>query len=600
MAGRDRSAPDAARPIRVPGAVHVVLVGPRPERLAAQLAGLAARRPIAVELADSAALPNRVRDAAANRHAFAAIDTAVVVPDEALLRIVDDPTLRLATLVRRGAGPHPVATDGSIVLSSATAWHPVPGGDGDAVGVVYVRAAVAGAVAERLDGLDPALAALDPIDLLLVALVRDAALPPVTAVALDPLPGGRAADAEAVTALASDVGQVDAADLASRTAARTGDGFYSTFVLRRIAARVTPWAVRRGIQANAVTVLSALIGVAGAVSFAFGTYPALVLGALLLQVSIVLDCVDGEIARVTRTRSPFGAWLDAATDRLKEYAALAGLAIGAGPGWWWVATAGMVVQTARHMHDFAFAKGVLAAYRRARERDTRSLSDTSPWKRAAGSQSGESGSASMWVRRVIHMPIGERWLVLSVAALLNAPGAGLVAYLALAVLSGGWTLLGALRRNTSGMAESGTVVRRTLADYRDDGVLLPFTTGRRPGGVLGWLLPSALTVAEGAVLVGLTQAVAADWAAAAFLWFAVVAWHRYDVVYRRGGETPMVPSVVSMLGGGWPARIAALLLGAAFGVLPAVLVAGTIWMTLVYVPESLATGVRTRRIEAWA
>jgi hypothetical protein len=62
----------------------------------------------------------------------------------------------------------------------------------------------------------------------------------------------------------------------------------------------------------------------------------------------------------------------------------------------------------------------------------------------------------------------------------------------------------------------------------------------------------------------------------------------------------MVPSVVSMLGGGWPARIAALLLGAAFGVLPAVLVAGTIWMTLVYVPESLATGVRTRRIEAWA
>jgi hypothetical protein len=49
-------------------------------------------------------------------------------------------------------------------------------------------------------------------------------------------------------------------------------------------------------------------------------------------------------------------------------------------------------------------------------------------------------------------------------------------------------------------------------------------------------------VAEGAVVVGLTQAVAADWAAAAFRWFAVVAWHRYDVIYRRGGETPAVPS----------------------------------------------------------
>jgi phosphatidylglycerophosphate synthase len=593
-AGRDRRAPTGT------GAVRVVVVGTPRDRLVQQLAGLRARRPIAVELADPATLPERLREAATNRHAFAAIDTAVVVPDEALLRIVDDPTLRLATLVSRRTGSHPVATDGSVVLSSATTLHPVSGSDADAVGVVYVSAAVAGAVAERLNDLDPALAVQDPLDLFLATLVRDAEMPPVTAVPLDPLPGGRAADLAAAAALSDQVAHVDAADLASRTAARTGDGFYSTFVLRRIAARVTPWAVRRGIPANAVTVLSALIGVAGAVSFAFGSYPALALGALLLQVSIVLDCVDGEIARVTRTRSPLGAWLDAATDRLKEYAALAGLAIAAGPHFWWVATAGMVVQTARHMHDFAFSKGVLAAYRRARERDTRPLIDTSPWVRPAGSQAGESGSASMWIRRVIHLPIGERWLVLTVAALLNAPGAGLVAYLALAVLSAGWTLLGALRRHTPGMAESGTVFRRTLADYRDDGVLLPLTLGRGPGGVLGWLLPSALTVAEGAVVVGLTQAVAADWAAAGFAWFAVVAWHRYDVIYRRGSETPAVPSIVSMLGGGWPARIAALLLGAAFSLLPAVLVVGTIWMALVYVPESLATGLRTRRLEAWS
>jgi hypothetical protein len=312
--------------------------------------------------------------------------------------------------------------------------------------------------------------------------------------------------------------------------------------------------VHRRIPANTVTVLSALVGVAAAISFAFGTYPALVFGALLLQVSLVLDCVDGEIARATRTRSPFGAWLDAATDRLKEYAALAGLAIAAGAGWWWVATAGMVVQTARHMHDFAFSKGVLAAYRRARERDTRPLTDTSAWVRPTGSSAGESGSASMWLRRVIHMPIGERWLVLSVAALLDAPGAGLVTYLALAVLSGGWTLLGALRRTTSAVAEFGTVFRRTLADYRDDGVLLPLTLGRGPGGVLGWLPfgPHSGRRCRGH---------RADpdrrrrLGAAAFVWFALVAWHRYDVIYRRGGETPAVPTMVSILGGGWPARI---------------------------------------------
>jgi hypothetical protein len=54
---------------------------------------------------------------------------------------------------------------------------------------------------------------------------------------------------------------------------------------------------------------------------------------------------------------------------------------------------------------------------------------------------------------------------------------------------------------------------------------------------------------------------------------------------------------VSVLGGGWPARVVAIVVGAATGALPVVLVAGTVWMALVYVPESLATGLRTRRLE---
>ena len=67
-----------------------------------------------------------------------------------------------------------------------------------------------------------------------------------------------------------------------------------------------------------------VVGLAAAALFAVGEPVALVAGALLLQLSLVLDCVDGDVARYTRRFSPLGAWLDASTDRLKEFACYAG------------------------------------------------------------------------------------------------------------------------------------------------------------------------------------------------------------------------------------------------------------------------------------
>lgn len=573
-------------------AVHVAIPRASPgagdRALAEQLGRLPARRRIVVETAADwlSSLDAAARDGAA----VGVIASCTVVPDEALLRLFDDPSLRVGALVSQRQGEHPVGTDGVTILSAGTAIHPVPNSDAGSVGVLYACAASAGALLAGARDAVQAWPEADAVDLALAAAVRTGPAP-VSAVRLDPLPGGRAPDAAAAARLHTDVASVDAAALASRNAARSGDGFYSTFALRRIAAHLTPWAVRRGVPANLVTAVSALIGLGGSAAFALRSYPALMIGAVLLQLSLVLDCVDGEIARTTRTRSPFGAWLDAATDRVKEYAALAGLAVAAGPGWWWVAAAGMVVQTARHLQDFAFAKGALAAARRATLRDRRPLGDTTAWVRPAGAAPGESRTASMWLRRVIHMPIGERWLVLSVAAVLDAPAAALDAYLALAALSGLWAMLGAIRRSTPAVLRYDGALAATLVAYRDDGV--PPLTRLRARGLLGWLLPSLVTLLEGAVVLGATEAAAPHWAAAAFGWFAIVAWHRYDVIYRRGGDTPLVPTAISALGGGWLLRSVVVLLGAALGVLPAVLVAGAGWLLVVYLPESLRAGLRT-------
>ena len=66
-----------------------------------------------------------------------------------------------------------------------------------------------------------------------------------------------------------------------------------------------------------------------AAAFATGERWGLVAGAILLQAAFTTDCVDGQLARYTRTFSKLGAWLDSIFDRSKEYVCFAGLAIGA-------------------------------------------------------------------------------------------------------------------------------------------------------------------------------------------------------------------------------------------------------------------------------
>lgn len=67
--------------------------------------------------------------------------------------------------------------------------------------------------------------------------------------------------------------------------------------------------VRLDMSANAVTTLSLVIGLIGCYLLALGPGPDLV-GCMLLLVWLVLDHVDGNLARFYRTQSKFGDFLD--------------------------------------------------------------------------------------------------------------------------------------------------------------------------------------------------------------------------------------------------------------------------------------------------
>jgi 1L-myo-inositol 1-phosphate cytidylyltransferase / CDP-L-myo-inositol myo-inositolphosphotransferase len=98
------------------------------------------------------------------------------------------------------------------------------------------------------------------------------------------------------------------------------DGVVDTYFNRKVANRLTGLFVKAGWSPNAITSLSILIGLLAAVLFAQGTYLAGIVGALLFQMSAIVDCCDGDVARLTFQESRFGERLDLIGDNVVHMA----------------------------------------------------------------------------------------------------------------------------------------------------------------------------------------------------------------------------------------------------------------------------------------
>jgi phosphatidylglycerophosphate synthase len=120
------------------------------------------------------------------------------------------------------------------------------------------------------------------------------------------------------------------------------EGFVDRYFNRKLSRWFTRLFLAIGLSPNSITILATLVGLLSAAGFGMGTYTAGVFAAILFQLSAVIDCCDGEVARLTFTESPFGAWLDIAMDNVVHIAIFAGIAAGLyvtqiGQGQAWVA-----------------------------------------------------------------------------------------------------------------------------------------------------------------------------------------------------------------------------------------------------------------------
>jgi phosphatidylglycerophosphate synthase len=103
--------------------------------------------------------------------------------------------------------------------------------------------------------------------------------------------------------------------------------------MRRLSPYLTRFLLAVGLSANAVTALMIPVGLLAALALSFaGMLPALA-AVVLVQLQLLLDCCDGEVARWRQTFSPKGIYLDQLSHYTTEAALVAALGVRADGGW---------------------------------------------------------------------------------------------------------------------------------------------------------------------------------------------------------------------------------------------------------------------------
>ncbi|MER5181126.1 DUF5941 domain-containing protein [Streptomyces sp. NPDC002896] len=411
----------------------------------------------------------------------------------------------------------------------------------------------------------------------------------VAAVPADPQAGNEARQA---------VAAVDEEAIRLRSAVKSRDGFFTTFCISPYSRYIARWCARRGLTPNQVTTASLFTALIAAGCAATGTRGGFVAAGALLLFSFVLDCTDGQLARYSLQYSTLGAWLDATFDRAKEYAYYAGLALGAARGGddvWALALGAMVLQTCRHVVDFSF-----------NEANHDATANTSPT--AALSDKLDSVGWTVWVRRMIVLPIGERWAMIAVLTAVTTPRITFYVLLIGCAIAATYTTAGRVLRSLTRKAHRTDRAAQALADLTDSGPLaqvfaralksaarlLPppvyafvggvvvvtvsaltdfggpwpvvaalvycVTSGiavSRPlKGALDWLVPPFFRAAEyGTFLVLAANSGVNGALPAAFGLVAAVAYHHYDTVYRIRGNTGAPPHWLVRAIGGHEGRV---------------------------------------------
>ncbi|NUR83313.1 MAG: CDP-alcohol phosphatidyltransferase family protein [Nonomuraea sp.] len=381
----------------------------------------------------------------------AVLPADLVAHTEALALLLEHPAHDSAALVCADpvsgpmSGPMrpPVQVEGGRLVAAGSSFHIVPDANATFRGVLQAGEADLGTLADIADELAELaetgklgpVSPIEAVDLLLVGLVRSGVR--VRAAGLGTLHCDRVTGQHSADQALSRLSEVDESRVRLETSVKDDDGFFATLFVSTWSRYLVRPAARLKLTPNSVTGISIGLAALSALWFSEGSRGAQVLGGALLYLSFVLDCLDGQLARYTRTFSPLGAWVDAMADRLKEYAVYVGLAFGYAAGLtnpdgiWYLAVAAMILQVVRHAVDYSFTGAAADAGRVGAlwAKPKRSLLESADGGRFGVPRQGMLGLAhrmerekvTRYLKKIIVLPIGERMALIAItAAMFNA------------------------------------------------------------------------------------------------------------------------------------------------------------------------------------
>jgi phosphatidylglycerophosphate synthase len=106
----------------------------------------------------------------------------------------------------------------------------------------------------------------------------------------------------------------------------SSDSWYARMVSRRLSPYFSWLFIRTPITPNQITGMMMLAGVAGGIMLYLGGYINQIISLILFQLFLILDCVDGEVARIKKIFSNKGKYLDAIANDLVAISLFGGMA----------------------------------------------------------------------------------------------------------------------------------------------------------------------------------------------------------------------------------------------------------------------------------
>lgn len=101
-------------------------------------------------------------------------------------------------------------------------------------------------------------------------------------------------------------------------ASAKNEGYLNYYIYRRISLLFVWLAIKLGASANSLTLVAFILSISSGVLFFSGDYGIALMALLPFHLGKIIDCADGQLAKLTDTSSKFGGFIDPFLDRIVD------------------------------------------------------------------------------------------------------------------------------------------------------------------------------------------------------------------------------------------------------------------------------------------